>query len=152
MAFHLMKRKKSMSCRKTTESCSLTSCPALACWDVWLQTTASPCSPGKHLAYLLILFCCGRPIHALLESWLCSVLVWNYTVTKSFLQDSEEKHKWYSLSVNAGLLLHPAACWRTGWHACTANSRGPSNISWPHLTQDQWTAKFWMTSTRTSTG
>lgn len=32
---------------------------------------------------------------------------------------------------------HPAACWRTGWHGCTVNSRGPSSTSWPHLTLDR---------------
>lgn len=34
MAYRLMKRRRSTSCRKTTESCSRTNCRALACWDV----------------------------------------------------------------------------------------------------------------------
>lgn len=38
-----------MSCRKTTESCSLISFPASVCWDAWPLTTASPCSQGRHL-------------------------------------------------------------------------------------------------------
>lgn len=46
-AFRLMKRRRSTSCRKTTESCSRTNCRALACWDVWLRTTVSPCSQRK---------------------------------------------------------------------------------------------------------
>lgn len=48
--FPLTMRKRSTSCRKTTESCSQTSCPALACWDVWQLTTVSLCSQGKHTA------------------------------------------------------------------------------------------------------
>lgn len=49
-----MRRKRSTSCRKTTESCSPTSFPALACWDVWPLTTVSPCSQGYiHIEFVL---------------------------------------------------------------------------------------------------
>lgn len=50
-----MRRKRSTSCRKTTESCSPTSFPALACWVVWLLTTVSPCSQGYiHIEFVLL--------------------------------------------------------------------------------------------------
>lgn len=48
-----MMRKRSTSCRKTTESSSLTSSPALACWDVWRLTIVSPYSQGYILCIIM---------------------------------------------------------------------------------------------------
>lgn len=77
-AYHLMRRKRSTSCRTTTESCSPISSPASACLAVWPLTTVSPCSQGYILAACVIMksleysVWCWQKLCKCFQCWRCS--------------------------------------------------------------------------------